>query len=90
MRRVAALLLICSGLLGSLPILGLWMLPVGLLLLAEDVPPLESVGSNADALIVYSSTLARHEDQLRPLVHHDAGPSYGVVNRDLQKPESGI
>ena len=42
MRRAAAILLICGGLLGFLPILGLWMLPVGLLLLAEDVPPLKS------------------------------------------------
>ena len=42
MRRAAAMLLICGGLLGFLPILGLWMLPLGLLLLAEDVPPLKS------------------------------------------------
>jgi hypothetical protein len=35
------MLLICGGLLGFLPILGLWML-LGLLLLAEDVPPLKS------------------------------------------------
>ena len=41
-RRAAAMLLICGGLLGFLPILGLWMLPLGLLLLAEDVPPLKS------------------------------------------------
>jgi hypothetical protein len=36
------MLLICGGLLGFLPIMGLWMLPLGLLLLAEDVPPLKS------------------------------------------------
>ena len=42
MRRATAMLLICGGLLGFLPILGLWMLPLGLLLLAEDVPPLKS------------------------------------------------
>jgi hypothetical protein len=36
------MLLICGGLLGFLPILGFWMLPLGLLLLAEDVPPLKS------------------------------------------------
>ena len=42
MRRAAAMLLICGGLLGFLPILGFWMLPIGLLLLAEDVPPLRS------------------------------------------------
>jgi hypothetical protein len=51
------MLLICGGLLGFLPILGLWMLPLGLLLLAEDVPPLKSartrirIGSNADTQI---------------------------------------
>jgi hypothetical protein len=36
------MLLICGGLLSFLPVLGLWMLPLGLLLLAEDVPPLKS------------------------------------------------
>jgi hypothetical protein len=41
-RIPAGALLICGGLLGFLPILGLWMLPLGLLLLAEDVPPLRS------------------------------------------------
>jgi hypothetical protein len=41
MRRAAAMFLICGGLLGFLPILGFWMLPIGLLLLAEDVPPLK-------------------------------------------------
>jgi hypothetical protein len=42
MRRAVAMLLICGGLLSFLPILGLWMLPLGLLLLAEDVPALKS------------------------------------------------
>jgi len=41
-RRAVAILLICGGLLSFLPILGLWMLPLGLLLLAEDVPALKS------------------------------------------------
>jgi len=31
---------VLGGLLFILPVFGLWMLPVGLLLLAEDVPPL--------------------------------------------------
>jgi len=39
-RLIAAILLILGGFLWFLPILGLWMLPLGLLLLAEDVPPL--------------------------------------------------
>jgi hypothetical protein len=38
----AGLLLILGGLLSFLPILGIWMLPLGLLLLAEDLPVLRS------------------------------------------------
>jgi hypothetical protein len=40
-RRVRipiGILLIVSGFLGFLPILGFWMVPLGLLLLAQDVP----------------------------------------------------
>lgn len=37
-RIPAGLLLIVGGFLGFLPILGFWMLPLGLLLLAIDVP----------------------------------------------------
>lgn len=37
-RIPAGLLLILGGLLGFLPVLGLWMLPLGLALLAEDIP----------------------------------------------------
>jgi hypothetical protein len=39
-RIPAGLLLIVGGLLSILPILGLWMLPLGLALLADDAPPL--------------------------------------------------
>ncbi|MCW1932060.1 tryptophan synthase subunit beta [Pararhodobacter zhoushanensis] len=38
MRLPAAILLILGGFLGFLPVLGVWMLPVGLLLLAVDLP----------------------------------------------------
>ena len=38
-RMAAAVLLLIGGLLWFLPVLGLWMLPLGLLLLAEDVKP---------------------------------------------------
>lgn len=41
MRIPAGLLLIAGGILSFLPILGLWMLPLGLLLLAQDVPFLQ-------------------------------------------------
>ena len=39
-RLPAGGLLILGGLFSILPILGLWMLPLGLLLIAQDVPPL--------------------------------------------------
>jgi hypothetical protein len=41
-RIPAGLLLIIGGILGFLPIFGIWMLPFGLALLAEDVPVLRS------------------------------------------------
>lgn len=37
-RIPAGLLLIAGGILSILPFLGLWMLPLGLLLLAQDLP----------------------------------------------------
>jgi len=40
-RVPAGIVLIFGGLLSFLPILGLWMLPLGLLLLALDVPLLK-------------------------------------------------
>ena len=39
-RFPVALLLIAGGLLSFLPVLGIWMLPLGLLLLAVDLPVL--------------------------------------------------
>lgn len=38
LRVPAGLLLILGGVFSFLPILGLWMLPLGLLLLAQDLP----------------------------------------------------
>jgi hypothetical protein len=40
-RVPIALLLIVSGILAFLPVLGLWMIPLGLLFLAQDVPFLQ-------------------------------------------------
>ncbi|KRA33742.1 hypothetical protein ASD68_12385 [Rhodanobacter sp. Root627] len=37
-RVPVGLLLIAGGIFSVLPVLGLWMLPLGLLLLAEDLP----------------------------------------------------
>jgi hypothetical protein len=39
-RIAAALLLMLGGVFSILPVLGVWMLPLGLALLAEDVGPL--------------------------------------------------
>jgi hypothetical protein len=40
-RIPIALLLIIGGVVGFLPVLGFWMIPLGLLLLAQDVPFLQ-------------------------------------------------
>jgi len=39
-RGLLGVILMLAGLLGFLPILGFWMAPLGLVLLATDVPPL--------------------------------------------------
>ena len=39
-RSVLGLLLIVAGLFGLLPILGFWMIPLGGLFIALDIPPL--------------------------------------------------
>jgi hypothetical protein len=40
LRVPLALLLILGGIFSFLPVLGLWMLPLGFLVLAADIPPL--------------------------------------------------
>lgn len=50
-RIPVGLLLIVGGVFSILPILGLWMLPLGLVLLAEDVKPLRSLTDRALAWI---------------------------------------
>jgi hypothetical protein len=41
-RIPLAILLIAGGIFSFLPVLGLWMLPLGLLLFAQDVPILQT------------------------------------------------
>jgi hypothetical protein len=41
-RLVVVLLLILGGIFSFLPVLGLWMLPLGLLFIAQDVPLLQT------------------------------------------------
>jgi hypothetical protein len=40
MRIGLGILLVAFGLLGFLPILGFWMIPLGLLVLSVDLPPI--------------------------------------------------
>jgi hypothetical protein len=46
-RIPLALALMCGGILGFMPALGFWMLPLGLLLLSQDVPFLRRPTSKA-------------------------------------------
>ena len=41
LRIPAGILLILGGIFSILPVLGIWMLPLGLILLAVDFPPLQ-------------------------------------------------
>jgi hypothetical protein len=50
-RLVIAILLILGGIFSFLPILGLWMLPLGLLLIAQDVPLVQEPLVAAFALV---------------------------------------
>jgi hypothetical protein len=44
-RIPAGVLLCLGGVFGILPVLGFWMLPAGLIVLAEDVPPIRRATS---------------------------------------------
>jgi hypothetical protein len=46
-RWLIALLLIVGGVFSFLPVLGLWMLPLGLIFIAQDVPILQKPLINA-------------------------------------------
>lgn len=50
-RIPAGLLLIVGSVLSILPVFGLWMLPLGIVLLAEDVPPLRRLTARVLAWI---------------------------------------
>jgi hypothetical protein len=69
LRIPASLLLIVGGMLAFLPILGVWMLPLGLALLAEDAPPLRSLRSR-----ILDWVERRHPRWLQPEAQpHDPG-----------------
>lgn len=40
LRSILGLVFIAGGILGFLPVLGFWMIPLGLVLISLDIPPL--------------------------------------------------
>ncbi len=46
LRWTAGILLIAGGLLGFLPVLGFWMIPLGVLVLASGVPRVRSLAKD--------------------------------------------
>lgn len=61
--RIPAGLLFClGGVFAILPILGLWMLPLGLVLLAEDVPLLRRMTDRALAWLEHRRPRWFHHD----------------------------
>jgi hypothetical protein len=55
LRLPVAVVLILGGLLGFLPVLGFWMLPLGLLLLAVDLPLLRPWAASASVRLRHGS-----------------------------------
>jgi hypothetical protein len=68
-RIPLALLLLVGGIFSFLPILGLWMLPLGLLVLAVDIPPLRRpVG---DTIVRLQRFIANTQRRLRARFRKD-------------------
>jgi hypothetical protein len=53
LRVAFGILLIIGGLLGFLPIVGFWMVPLGLVVLSVDFPPVRRFRRNATVKIGY-------------------------------------
>ena len=51
LRIVLGVLLIICGILGFLPVLGFWMIPLGLVVLSVDLPPVRRFRRNATVRI---------------------------------------
>ncbi|WP_374764572.1 hypothetical protein [Yunchengibacter salinarum] len=63
MRFVLGVALICGGVLGFLPILGFWMIPLGILVLSDDIPPLRRWRRRMD--VRYGRWRARRRGETR-------------------------
>jgi hypothetical protein len=64
-RIPVAFLLIIAGVFGFLPVLGLWMLPLGVLLLAQDVTFLAQPTTSALVWLERQWTACRRRRRLR-------------------------
>lgn len=68
-RIPLAILLILGGIFSFLPVLGIWMLPLGLLVLAVDIPPLRRpVG---DAIVRLQRFIAKSQRWFRETFRRD-------------------
>src|SRR5262245_24299289 len=84
-RFPLALLLMVAGVIGFLPILGFWMLPLGLILVAQDIKPLRRPIAR---LIAWAerkwSALQQHNERMQRHQMGDAEPqprSNGVTQQ---------
>lgn len=64
-RIPLGILLIIGGILSFLPVLGIWMLPLGLLLLAIDVPALQTPVTLSSILLQRKIQLMRRKRRQR-------------------------
>lgn len=83
LRRPVALGLILGGMLGFLPVVGFWMLPLGLVLLAVDVPALRPT---AAAAMIRSRLLGRRLRRRKPGQGGDP-PADGPTRKPGRKPD---
>jgi hypothetical protein len=84
-RFGAGILFIVGGIFSILPILGIWMLPLGLALLAEDLPGLKPVLERS------ARWIERHWRRLRGRPDtRDAGPEVGGQTRAPTEPAAVV
>ena len=82
LRTPIAFLLILGGLLSFLPVLGIWMLPLGIMLLAVDIPLLRPTVSAAMIRTRRRWAVWRHRD---PAARRERRPS-GALPEGRRRP----
>jgi len=58
-RRFLGIALVCGGLLGWLPVLGFWMLPLGLFILSYDSPRIRRMRRRGEVWLMRRTPLCR-------------------------------